>query len=238
MAAMDGIPALSAQQTALSAQQGEPLLLPARLLEEALSQDERRLRLDELCAAGLGSAEYGNTGPQFDVEHVAPELPPKLRGPVLSAEGVHVFARHGVLPEIQRMWRTYDTELVLWRYTNPRVPDVTSYCGVTQQLTSVALAKPKRFISGINYFLVLATPVEVSLHALRFAPGGCERLLPLVRTQYAVSTDDVVVSAVACDDCTGRIFLAEVMAVCMSFSILTMQIGIGLGSRVKHDEAP
>ena len=77
---------------------------------------------------------------------------------------------------------------------------------VSQQVIAAAVARPKDFIREADYFLILATPLEVSLHALRFAPGS-NRLLPPMRTQYSVASDDVLTTALAADANSGRIFL-------------------------------
>uniref|UniRef100_A0A7S4PT23 Nucleoporin Nup133/Nup155-like N-terminal domain-containing protein n=1 Tax=Alexandrium monilatum TaxID=311494 RepID=A0A7S4PT23_9DINO len=177
------------------------LLLPGRLVEEALAQDDQQLCLDEVCAPNAGSADYELQTPQFKVEHAAPSLPSALLDQADAA-----FTRQGVLPEIRHMWRSFDSRLVLWRYADPRAPEVTEYCGVTQQIVAVATVRPKDFVSGVDCFLAISTPVEVSLHAVRFAPGS-DRLLPLARTPFEVATDDTVVGAIACDNKTGRIFL-------------------------------
>lgn len=73
-------------------------------------------------------------------------------------------------------------------------------------MVAAAIARPKDFVLGIDYFLILATTLEVSLHALRFAPGS-DRLLPPVRTEFSVASDDVSMSAVVADPSSGRIFL-------------------------------
>lgn len=41
------------------------LVLPCRLLGEALAQDDQFLSLEETCAAGAGSADYDFRLPQF-----------------------------------------------------------------------------------------------------------------------------------------------------------------------------
>ncbi|CAK0851392.1 unnamed protein product [Prorocentrum cordatum] len=129
----------------------------------------------------------------------------QLCAPGAGHEG-HQFLQQGVLRDVQRVWRAFDSRLVLWSYANPRDPEVTEYLGVDQQIVSVTTATPKDFVSGVNYFLVLATPVEVSLHTLCFAPNS-DRLLPIARTRHAVVTDDIVVGTIVCDDLTGRIFM-------------------------------
>eukprot|EP00930_Biecheleria_cincta_P056234 TRINITY_DN42394_c0_g1_i1.p1 TRINITY_DN42394_c0_g1~~TRINITY_DN42394_c0_g1_i1.p1 ORF type:complete len:1375 (-),score=190.03 TRINITY_DN42394_c0_g1_i1:50-3868(-) len=115
------------------------------------------------------------------------------------------FTQQGFLPDIQRLWRSCDSRLILWKYADPRVPEVTEYHGVMQQIVAVATARPKDFVAGIDHFLVISTPAEISLHALRFAPGS-DHLLPPVRTHHAVATDDIVCGAIATDPSSGRIF--------------------------------
>ena len=77
---------------------------------------------------------------------------------------------------------------------------------VSEAVVAAAIARPKEFVLGIDYFLILATTLEVSLHALRFAPGS-DRLLPPVRSEFSVASDDVSMSAVVSDPSSGRIFL-------------------------------
>lgn len=175
------------------------LALPARLVEEALAQDDQHLRVDE-CAPG-GSADYAEAARSFEVSRIGASLAPQL-------DSGARFARQGVLPEVQRLWRSFDARLLLWPYLEGPGAEVVEYRGVTQDIVGVMVARPKDFVVGVDYFLVIATLVEVSLHSLCFAPGG--RLLPPARTQHSVATDDVVVSAMASDAKTGRIFLGGV----------------------------
>eukprot|EP00419_Tripos_fusus_P047676 CAMPEP_0172824762 /NCGR_PEP_ID=MMETSP1075-20121228/18217_1 /TAXON_ID=2916 /ORGANISM="Ceratium fusus, Strain PA161109" /LENGTH=1226 /DNA_ID=CAMNT_0013666099 /DNA_START=21 /DNA_END=3697 /DNA_ORIENTATION=- len=177
------------------------LFLPGRLIDEALAQDEQQLCLDEICAPKSGSANYDMNAQQFKVEHITSALPAAFREPPDRG-----FMRHGVLPEIRHLWRSFESDIILWRYDDPRAHEVIEYRGVTQHVVSLAVARPKQFMTGVDYFLVISTPVEVSLHALRFAPGS-DRLMPLARTPYTVATDDVVVSAIASHSNSGRIFL-------------------------------
>ncbi|CAJ1402783.1 unnamed protein product [Effrenium voratum] len=169
------------------------LVLPGRLVGEALAQDDLFLSVEETCPAGSGSADYEFKVPQLTVE-AAGAGPP-------SGD----FTQQGLLPDIGRLWRSFGSKIVLWRYDEPGTPEVTEYCGVSESVIAAATATPKNFIQGIDHFLVLATPLEVSLHALRFA--GSNRLLPPVRTQFSVASDDIPMSAIACDPSSGRIFL-------------------------------
>ena len=40
------------------------------------------------------------------------------------------FTQQGLLPEIQRLWRSFDSKIMLWRYDDPGVQEVTEYTGV------------------------------------------------------------------------------------------------------------
>ncbi|CAE7196528.1 Nup154, partial [Symbiodinium natans] len=172
------------------------LLLPGRLVGEALAQDDHFLSLEESCASGVGSADYDGSCPQFTADITGKGLP----------FGSEPFTRQGVLPDIQRFWRSFDSRIVLWKYADPGMQEMTEYTGVSQQVIAAAVARPKDFVSEADYFLILATPLEVSLHALRFAPGS-DRLWPPMRTQYAVASDDILTTALAVDPASGRIFL-------------------------------
>lgn len=172
------------------------LILPCRLLGEALAQDDQFLSLEETCAPGAGSADYDFRLPQFALDAAGTSGLPSSLG----------FTQQGLLPEIQRLWRSFDSKIVLWKYDDPGVQEVTEYTGVSEAVVAAAIAHPKEFVQGIDYFLVLATTLEISLHALRFAPGS-NRLLPPVRTQFSVASDDISMNAVVCDPSSGRIFL-------------------------------
>lgn len=175
----------------------QQLLLPGRLIGEALAQDDHCLSLEECCTAGVGSADYDFSSPQFTAE---------IAGKGLPNFGAAHFTRQGMLPEIQRFWRSFDSRIVLWKYADLDMQEMTDYTGVSQQVIAAAVVRPKDFVVDADYFLILATPLEVSLHALRFAPGS-DRLLQPMPTQYAVATDDVLTTALAADAASGRIFL-------------------------------
>merc|ERR1719409_1543522 len=131
------------------------LMLPARLIEEALQQDDYRLRLDEVLAPGQGSADYDRQTAQFDVAHLTASLPSLLQG----EPGGYRYSQQGILTDIQRMWKSFDERLLLWNYADPRASDVVEYCGVTQQIVAAQTARPKDFVQGaVSSFLILATP--------------------------------------------------------------------------------
>ena len=89
------------------------LILPCRLLGEALAQDDQFLSLEE-SAAGAGSADYDFTTQM-----------------ALDGAGSFVLpANHtqqGILPEIQRLWRSYGSKILLWRYDG--LQELTEYNG-------------------------------------------------------------------------------------------------------------
>eukprot|EP00929_Paragymnodinium_shiwhaense_P071086 TRINITY_DN36115_c0_g2_i1.p1 TRINITY_DN36115_c0_g2~~TRINITY_DN36115_c0_g2_i1.p1 ORF type:complete len:1449 (+),score=227.16 TRINITY_DN36115_c0_g2_i1:100-4446(+) len=205
-------PGATAQLVGGSQAEGEEarLLLSARLLEDVLAQDDLQVRLDEVCQPNTGSSHYDRRGTgNFEVLHAASALPGPLLPPSITADAdSSVVSRGGVLPEIERMWRSHGSQVALWRYSNPQAPDVMTYQGVTQNIVAVATARPKSFVSGVAYFLVISTPVDVSLHVIRFEEGS-NRMLPLLRTQHVVATDDIAVCCIATDDSTGRIFLGS-----------------------------
>ena len=96
------------------------LLLPGRLVGEALAQDDHFLSLEESCASGVGSADYDGSCPQFTADITGKGLP----------FGSEPFTRQGVLPDIQRFWRSFDSRIVLWKYADPGMQEMTEYTGV------------------------------------------------------------------------------------------------------------
>lgn len=96
------------------------LILPCRLLGEALAQDDQFLSLEETCAPGAGSADYDFRLPQFALDAAGTSGLPSSLG----------FTQQGLLPEIQRLWRSFDSKIVLWKYDDPGVQEVTEYTGV------------------------------------------------------------------------------------------------------------
>ena len=97
------------------------LLLPGRLIGEALAQDDHCLSLEECCTAGVGSADYDFSSPQFTAE---------IAGKGLPNFGAAHFTRQGMLPEIQRFWRSFDSRIVLWKYADLDMQEMTDYTGV------------------------------------------------------------------------------------------------------------
>lgn len=91
------------------------LILPCRLLGEALAQDDQFLSLEE-SAAGAGSADYDFTTPQVALDAAGSFVLP----------GNHT--QQGILPEIQRLWRSYGSKILLWRYDG--LQELTEYSGV------------------------------------------------------------------------------------------------------------
>ncbi|KAE9607519.1 hypothetical protein Lal_00026714 [Lupinus albus] len=140
------------------------------------------------------------------------ELPPVLieRYNAAGGEGT---AFCGIFPEIRRAWASVDNSLFLWRFDkwDGQCPE---YSGEEQAICAVGLAKSKPgvFVEAIQYLLVLATPVELTLVGV-CCSGGADgsdpfaevSLLPL--PEYTVPSDGVTMTCVASTD-KGRIFLA------------------------------
>eukprot|EP00913_Durusdinium_trenchii_P009265 g8706.t1 len=88
------------------------LVLPCRLLGEALAQDDQFLSLEETSVAGGGSADYDFSLPQFALDAAGTSSLPSTG-----------FTQQGLLPEIQRLWRSFDSKIVLWKYDDPAVQE-------------------------------------------------------------------------------------------------------------------
>lgn len=110
----------------------------------------------------------------------------------------------GLLPELQRAWLSVDNRLFLWRIQESQ--DLYIYEGLEQLIVSVSLvrARPGFFVDEISWLLVVATPVEILLLAVRLGRAGELALLP---TQLAIPSDNVAMLR-AVGTRQGRIFLA------------------------------
>ncbi|CAL0312408.1 unnamed protein product [Lupinus luteus] len=140
------------------------------------------------------------------------ELPPVLieRYNAAGGEGT---AFCGIFPEIRRAWASVDNSLFLWRFDkwDGQCPE---YSGEEQAICAVGLAKSKPgvFVEAIQYLLILATPVELTLVGV-CCSGGADGSDPFAEVslqplpEYTVPSDGVTMTCVACTD-KGRIFLA------------------------------
>ena len=129
----------------------------------------------------------------------------------------------GLFPQISRAWMTIDSSLFLWNYMDGG--DFVAFEELDQVIVSVALVKPipGTFIADVKYLLVIATPIEIVLLGVGFAPGrGGLTLYPVgffvffvfallsnqsaFQTQLSTSSDNVnMISIVGTE--AGRIFL-------------------------------
>ena len=107
------------------------LLLPGRLIGEALAQDDQFLSLEESCTAGAGSADYDFSSPQFTAD---------IAGKGLPSFDATPFTRQGMLPEIQRFWRSFESRVVLWKYADP-MQEMTEYTGVRSCVAAGSVSK-------------------------------------------------------------------------------------------------
>ncbi|XAR72194.1 hypothetical protein NMG60_11018751 [Bertholletia excelsa] len=140
------------------------------------------------------------------------ELPPVLIERY-NAAGGEGNALCGIFSEIRRAWATVDNSLFLWRFDkwDGQCPE---YNGEEQAICAVGLvkAKPSIFVEAIQYLLVLATPVELSLVGVCCSgrddgsdPYAEVSLQPL--PEYTISSDGVTMTCITSTD-KGRIFLA------------------------------
>ncbi|KAE9613889.1 putative nucleoporin, Nup155, WD40/YVTN repeat-like-containing domain-containing protein [Lupinus albus] len=140
------------------------------------------------------------------------DLPPVLieRYNAAGGEGT---AFCGIFPEIRRAWASVDNSLFLWRFDkwDGQCPE---YSGEEQAICAVGLAKSKPgvFVEAIQYLLILATPVELTLVGV-CCSGGADGSDPFAEVslqplpEYTVPSDGVTMTCVVCTD-KGRIFLA------------------------------
>lgn len=112
----------------------------------------------------------------------------------------------GLFPEIHRAFITIDNKLFLWNYYDGN--DFYVYDELSQIIISVALLKPKPgvFVSSIQHILVLSTPVEILMFAVKFDADNVHNPLQLFPTQFTVPSDNVHMTAIVGTE-QGRIFL-------------------------------
>ncbi|KAI8853145.1 Nup133 N terminal like-domain-containing protein [Chytridium lagenaria] len=111
----------------------------------------------------------------------------------------------GVFPEIQRAWISIDTKLYLWNYETRE--DIQIFGELDQVIISVGLVKPKPgvFLDQIDYVLVIATPIDITLVAMSASKSDGTGI-KLYGTDISVSSDnDSIASIVGTDE--GRIFM-------------------------------
>ncbi|CAK9002340.1 Nuclear pore complex protein Nup155 (155 kDa nucleoporin) (Nucleoporin Nup155) [Durusdinium trenchii] len=113
----------------------------------------------------------------------------------------------GIFPEINRAWITIDNRLFLWNYYKDE--DFYMYDGLDQLIVSVGLARPRPgvFDSGIEYVLVISTPVEIVLLKLRIIGDPVYGDISLEPTEFNLASDNVPMRSIA-GTADGRIFMA------------------------------
>ncbi|XP_050373676.1 nuclear pore complex protein NUP155 [Argentina anserina] len=140
------------------------------------------------------------------------ELPPVLieRYNAAGGEGTTLC---GIFPEIRRAWASIDNSLFLWRFDkwDGQCPE---YSGEDQAICAVGLtkSKPAVFVEAIQYLLILATPVQLSVVGV-CCSGGADgtdayaevSLQPL--PDYIVPSDGITMTCITCTE-KGRILLA------------------------------
>lgn len=137
-------------------------------------------------------------------------LPPSF---ISQYSNVQYRSYMGLFPQIHRAWLTIDSKLYLWAYTPVDQDgnamrgsdDFYVYEGLSQIIVCVALVVPRQgvFVDNVQWLLVVATPVEVTLLGITF----CNDQLNLVPTNISVPTDNTLILKMQSTP-DGRIFMA------------------------------
>ncbi|PXF45526.1 hypothetical protein BWQ96_04728 [Gracilariopsis chorda] len=116
----------------------------------------------------------------------------------------------GLFPQVNRAWLTIDSKLFLWAYASAHSQGVTNDFFVFEELSqiivSVALVPPRPsvFVESVQYLVVVATTVEVTLLGVTFSASGELSLLP---THISIPTDNIMMLKIVATP-EGRIFMA------------------------------
>ena len=112
----------------------------------------------------------------------------------------------GLFPEIHRAFITIDNKLFLWNYYDGS--DFYLYDELSQIIISVALLRPKAgvFVESIQHILVVSTPIEILMFAVKFDDDNYHNSLQLFPTQFTIPSDNVHMTSIIGTD-EGRIFL-------------------------------
>lgn len=133
----------------------------------------------------------------------------------------------GLLPEIDRAWVTVDHRLLLWDWADGYVPrfsrlelsteaerssSFSTFEELPDVIVGVGLVTPRKgvFVDAISHLLVLATPNQITLVGIGYAPPspGAKREVTFYLTGLTVPTDGISLTTVR-GTSTGRIFLAS-----------------------------
>eukprot|EP00792_Barthelona_sp_PAP020_P007207 TRINITY_DN3122_c0_g1_i2.p1 TRINITY_DN3122_c0_g1~~TRINITY_DN3122_c0_g1_i2.p1 ORF type:complete len:1146 (+),score=311.48 TRINITY_DN3122_c0_g1_i2:32-3439(+) len=115
------------------------------------------------------------------------------------------FYNIGIFPEIQRVFVTVDNRIFLWNYEST---DITQFDGLNQVITNVHLMRANHNVvdSSYPYLLLLTTPVDISIFAIKFSdPEDMRSNLILIKTNLIISTDDELITHIVSTK-NGRIF--------------------------------
>jgi len=177
------------------------MLQAAQLLEREMEQDERR-------DTGLDSMQSNDNG-LYQFESGRLELRRSVPIPqAIIDQYDHLECKSfvGLFPEIHRAYITIDNKLFLWNYYDGS--DFYLYDDLSQIIISVALVKPRVgvFVPSIQHLLVVSTPVELLIFAVRFEGGNVHGALQLLPTQFTLPSDNVHMTDIIGTD-EGRILL-------------------------------
>ncbi|KAJ2999981.1 hypothetical protein HDV02_001238 [Globomyces sp. JEL0801] len=120
----------------------------------------------------------------------------------------------GIFPEINRVWLTVDNHLYLWNYEGVGKEETwyNVHADPDQPILSVSLVKPISgvFLEQIEYLLVIATTLEISILGIAFSepkvgdkPRG---QLTIYRTEMSCHADSVNMKTII-GTSNGRIFM-------------------------------
>jgi len=113
----------------------------------------------------------------------------------------------GLFPEINRAWITIDHRLFLWNFEDGS--DFYVFEGQEQVIVSVGLVKPIPgvFVDGIEYIILLATPIEIIFLGVAFdEPHNPRSELTLYLTHMSIPSDNVSMTSIV-GTSNGRIFM-------------------------------
>ncbi|KAJ3262349.1 hypothetical protein HK103_002790 [Boothiomyces macroporosus] len=116
----------------------------------------------------------------------------------------------GIFPEINHVWMTIDNQLYLWNYEVQE--PICTHEDPDQVIIHVSLVKPLPgiFLEQIEYLLVIATPLEITLLGIAFEEkkkaGRPRGKVKIFRTDLACHADSVNMSSIIGTD-QGRIFM-------------------------------
>ncbi|CAJ0572474.1 unnamed protein product, partial [Mesorhabditis spiculigera] len=158
----------------------------------------RRLTQNELLTvSGLGERYY-TKGREFELIRTLP-IPQELHTQQLQTRA---RCELGLFPEIGRAWVAIDCDIYMWNYeTND---DLAYFDQIQNTVVKLALARPKPgvFQGHINYMLIVATVVDISLFAVS-SIGHEVCVTP--DAIYKVDLENSIVNDIVATD-NGRIF--------------------------------